>query len=233
MSDLANAQSIKRQIRELIKSRIDTHWRWILMLGILLIGLGLIAFLAICLKRRHRRKLDEKRATLSGFPAPPPSARHRTPTPSLGPELWGPHQHMAHTHGWEYSHEQDSTLASGGVLGAEKKRKNIRRDQTEKGGSRGASRNRTSARELDSDVPSVLSEMAKVQRRREREQERERERNRDQYAEFRSQSMRGAVSAFERDRDRERRSQTMREKDKVAWRDRDRDPEKVDAIEKI
>ena len=201
------------------------------MLGILLIGLGLIAFLAVCLKRRHRRKLDEKRSTLSGFPARPPSGRNRTPTPSLGAELWGPHQHMAHTRGWEYNHEQDSTIASGGVLGAEKKNRKIQREQSEKGGSRGASRNRSSVRDADSNMPSVLSEMAKVQRRREREQERERERSRDQYAEYRSQSMKGAVSAFTRERERDQRSQTMREKEKIAWRDRD--PEKTDAIEKI
>jgi hypothetical protein len=212
-----------------MQSRIDTHWRWILMLGILLIGLGFIAFLAICLKRRHRRKIDEKRATLSGFPAPPASGRNRTPTPSLGPELWGPHQHMAHTQGWEYSHEQDDTLTPGGVVGGGKKSKKVRRDQSEKGVSRGGSKNRATVQELDGDVPSVLSEMSKIQKRRDREREREQERNRDQYAENRAQSMRGAVAAFERDRENLSRSQTMREKDRVAWHD----PEKTDTIEKI
>jgi len=117
------------------------------------------------------------------------------------------------------------------MFGAEKKSKKIRREQSEKGESRGASRNRTNVREVDTSVPSILSEIALVQRRREREQEREQERNRDQYAEYRSQSMRGAVSAFELHRDREQRSQTMRESDKIAWRDGD--PEKVDTIEKI
>ena len=201
------------------------------MLGILLLGLAIIAFLAICLKRRHRRKLDEKRATLSGFPARPPSGRNRTPTPSLGPELWGPHQHMAHTRGWEYSHDQDKPVPSDVVFAAERKSKKIRRDPSEKGGSRGVSRHATSVREVDSGAPSILSEMGNAQRRQEREREREREKNRDQYAEYRSQSMKGAVSAFERDRDREQRSQTMREKDRIAWRDRD--PEKMDTIEKI
>src|SRR2546429_6340006 len=147
----ANANSVKRHIRQLTLSRIDTHWRWILMLGILLIGLGLLAFLAGCLKRRRRRKLDEKRATLSGFPVHPPPGRNRTPTPTFGPELWGPHQHMAHTRGWQYNHEQDSAVASGGLLGEEKKGKKIRREPSGKAGSRGASRNRTSVRELDGD----------------------------------------------------------------------------------
>jgi hypothetical protein len=197
-------------------TRIDAHWRWILMLGILLVGLGLVAFLAVCLKRRHRRKLEEKRASLSGFRPAPPSGRNRTPTPSLGPELWGPHQHMAHTHGWEYSHEQDSTAVSDGALGSRKKSKKIRRDPSEKGGSRGG-------RRMSGDVPGVLSDMAKIQRRREREQEKERERTRDVYADHRAQSMRGALTALERDRENQPRSQTMRERDRVAWQD----PEKA------
>lgn len=208
------------------ESWISSHWRWILMLGILLIGLGFIAFLAVCLKRRHRRKLDEKRAALSGFPAPPSSGRNRTPTPSLGPELWGPHQHMAHTQGWEYSHEQDDTLTPGGGVGREKKSKKIRREQSEKGVSRGVSRSRGNAQELDGGMPAAMS---KVQRRKDREREREEARNRDQYAENRAQSMRGAQTAFVRDQDTQPRSQTMREKDRVAWHD----PEKTDMIEKI
>jgi hypothetical protein len=199
------------------------------MVGILLIGLGLIAFLAVCLKRWHRRKLDEKRAALSGFPTAPPSGRNRTPTPSFGPELWGPHQHMAHTQGWEYSHEQDSALASDGVLGAGKKSKKTRRNHSEKGVSRGPSRNSVGIHKMGSDVPNVLSQISKIQRRRELEQEREQERNRDQYAEHHAQSMRGAVAAFERDRENQPRSQTMREKDRVAWQD----AEKMEAIEKI
>jgi hypothetical protein len=221
----ANVRYNLRWIRYLTGSRIDTHWRWILMLGILLVGLGLIALIAIYLKRRHRRKLDEKRASLSGFP-PAPSAGHgRTPTPTPGPELWGPHQHMAHTRGWEYNHEQDDTLASGGVLGPRKKSKMARRDQGEKGNSR----SRGSVREADSGVPSALAEMSKIQQRKEREQERERQTNKDQYAGYRAQSLRGAVSAFERDRANQSRSQTMRERDRITWQD----PEKTDTIERI
>lgn len=84
-------------------------------------------------------------------------------------------------------------------------------------------------RESNGNVPGVLSEMSKIQQRKEREQERERERNRDQYAEHRTQSMRGAVTAFERDRDSQPRSQTMREKDRIAWQN----PDRRDAIKKI
>lgn len=135
---------------------------------------------------------------------------------------------MAHTHGWEYSHEQDSTVASDRALSARKNSKKMPRDQNEKGGSRGPSR-MSGVHEVGSDVPSVLSEMSKIQRRREREQERERERNRDVYAEHRAQSMRGAVTAFERDREYQPRSQTMRERDRVVWQD----PEKPGTIDKI
>lgn len=200
------------------------------MLGILLIGLGIIAFLAVYLKRRHRRKVEEKRAALSGFPPRPPSGRNRTPTPSLGPELWGPHQHMAHTQGWEYTHEQD-TVSEGVVLETGKKGKKIRREESQKAVSRHNSRSKGGAREADTNGPSIAPEMSQIQRRQERDQERQRERNRDQYAEYRSQSMRGAVSAFDRDRESVARSQTMREKDKAAWRNRDL--EQTDTIEKL
>jgi len=126
---------------------------------------------------------------------------------------------MAYTHGWEYNHEQDDTLASGGLLGPGKKSKKARRDQGEKG----SSRNRGSIREVDNDVPSALTEMSKIQQRKEREEER------DQYAEHRAQSMRGAVSTFERDRASQPRSQTMRERDRITWED----PAKPDVVEKI
>jgi hypothetical protein len=195
------------------------------MLAILLVGLGLICLISLYLKRRHRRKLDEKRASLSGFPPAHSAGRGRTPTPTPGPELWGPHQHMAHTRGWEYNREQDDALASGGVLGPRKKSKKARRDRGEKS----SSRSRGSIRDAGSNVPSALTETSKIQQRKEREQERERQTNKDQYAEHRAQSMKGAISAFERDRANQSRSQTMRERDRITWQD----PEKTDTIEKI
>lgn len=69
--------------------RISTHWRWIVMVIVLAIGLGFLAWLLIFLRNRHRRKVDERRAQLGGFP----TAREK----ALGaraatPDLWGPHQ---------------------------------------------------------------------------------------------------------------------------------------------
>ncbi len=40
-----------------------------MMVIILFVGLGLIALLAVFLKRRHARKVDKRRAAASGFPA--------------------------------------------------------------------------------------------------------------------------------------------------------------------
>ena len=59
------------------------------MLGILLVGLGLLTWLLIWLKRRHRRKLDERRAAVSGFPT---ESEKRAGARSATPDLWGPHQ---------------------------------------------------------------------------------------------------------------------------------------------
>jgi len=109
-------------------SWMHTHWRWILMIIVVIVGLVLITLLAICFKRRHRRKVEEKRATLSGFAAPPSSSRGRTPEPNIGQDLWGPHQHMAHTRGWEYNHEQeDAAAGNAGVLGGDAEKRGSRK----------------------------------------------------------------------------------------------------------
>jgi len=68
---------------------IEGHWRWILMLGVLAVGLALFTWFAIWFKRRHRRKLDEQRAAVSGFPS---ANEKRDGARSATPELWGPHQ---------------------------------------------------------------------------------------------------------------------------------------------
>ncbi|RVX72308.1 hypothetical protein B0A52_04513 [Exophiala mesophila] len=78
------------------QSWIQGHWKWILMVAILIVGLGLLAWLLIWLKRRHRRKVDERRAAASGFPT---AAEKREGAQSATRELWGPHQHMNYTHG--------------------------------------------------------------------------------------------------------------------------------------
>jgi len=103
------------------------------MIVIVIAGLVLIAILAVCLKRRHRRKVEEKRATLSGFAPPPSSSRGRTPEPHIGQDLWGPHQHMAHTRGWEYNHEQEDVAAGNlGVLSGDAEKRGSRKARRSK-----------------------------------------------------------------------------------------------------
>ena len=58
------------------------------MLGILVVGFALLTWLAVWLKRRHRRKVAEKRAAMSGLPTTNEKGGHRAATP----DLWGPHQ---------------------------------------------------------------------------------------------------------------------------------------------
>ncbi|OCT54418.1 hypothetical protein CLCR_00954 [Cladophialophora carrionii] len=72
------------------------------MLGILAVGLPLLAWLMVWLKRRHRRKLEAARAAASGFPT---NDEKRAGARAATPELWGPHQHMHHTKGWEYHND--------------------------------------------------------------------------------------------------------------------------------
>lgn len=64
------------------------------MLGILAIGFGLIAWGAVWLKRRHQRKVDQRRAAISGFPSE--SEKRRDGARSATPDLWGPHQVRGH-----------------------------------------------------------------------------------------------------------------------------------------
>lgn len=82
------------------QSWIHGHWQWILMVGILAVGFALLTWLAIWWKRRHERKLEERRAAISGFPTP---SEKREGARAATPDLWGPHQHMDYTKGWEYS----------------------------------------------------------------------------------------------------------------------------------
>lgn len=85
------------------------------MVVVLAIGLGALAWLLTFLKKRHRRKVNERRAQLGGFPTEREKAAGAT---AATPELWGPHQvsdtghnissfpdrtkHMHATQGWEY-----------------------------------------------------------------------------------------------------------------------------------
>ncbi|EHY52116.1 hypothetical protein HRR83_003320 [Exophiala dermatitidis] len=92
---------------------IEGHWRWILMVAILAVGFAFLAWLAVWLKRRHSRKIEERRAAVSGFPTP---SEKRDGARSATPDIWGPHQHMHYTKGWEY--HDGTELAAGGALAA-------------------------------------------------------------------------------------------------------------------
>lgn len=80
------------------------------MLILLAFGLSTFAFLLRYFRRRHHRKIDEKRAIANGFANQPHIGSGRVD------EMWGPHQAAAHTRGWEMP---EQTAAGGrGVAGA-------------------------------------------------------------------------------------------------------------------
>ncbi len=122
------------------------------MLGILAVGLPLLAWLFVWLKRRHRRKLEQQRAAASGFPT---NEEKRAGARSATPELWGPHQvgnlcdhvacyadtapkHMHHTKGFEY-HNDPAILGSGALASSSKRDRRSKR--------------RTSSRRNPPDIP--------------------------------------------------------------------------------
>lgn len=111
-----------------------THWRWVLMLGVLAVGLVLFAILLIFFKRRHARKVEARRAAASGFPVNKDGVI-RDNTASRGQDMWGPHQHMAHTRGWEYNHDQEAAGAAVGGTG-KKRNKKLRRGGSKNGKTR-------------------------------------------------------------------------------------------------
>lgn len=84
------------------QSWIEGHWKWVLMLGIIAVGLIALAWLAVWLKRRHRRKLEALRAAASGFKYDPEKRPANDPRRSATPDLWGPHQMMQATQGYGY-----------------------------------------------------------------------------------------------------------------------------------
>lgn len=92
------------------QSWIQGHWQWVLMLAILAIGLTGLAFLAVWLKRRHRRKVEARRAVASGFTQDPEKRAPNDPRQSATPDLWGPHQMMQATQGYGYATEGNSEI---------------------------------------------------------------------------------------------------------------------------
>ena len=121
------------------------------MLAVLAIGLSLLAVLAVWLKKRHRRKLEEQRAEASGFPITRDPNNRLSKTTSrdrLGQDMWGPHQHMAHTRGWEYGNEKESDRDAVGALGGHSRKKN-RKGNAEKEKEREANGRKLQRRESD------------------------------------------------------------------------------------
>ncbi|KAJ9635753.1 hypothetical protein H2204_005713 [Knufia peltigerae] len=175
------------------KSWIDTHWQWILMVAVLIVGFALLAWLGVWLKRRHRRKVESQRAALSGLPVVNEKRATRGPTP----DLWGPHQ------GYEYP--VASTMGSGALGAIDERRDNRRskrqssshskrqsrtemtdlasrppasRRQSSQGKGKGRARN--SAAEIDPEqISPVERDRSTSHRRRDRERERERTRSRE------------------------------------------------------
>lgn len=162
------------------------------MLGILIVGLGLLAWLLIWLKRRHRRKVDQKRASSSGFPS---AAEKRDGAQSATRELWGPHQvyrsmssssapanhaskHMNYTHGID-GPDAERVVGSGALAARDKrhrrrsrsKRHRESRDPSQTANTRpSASRRESSrgkARAVESTEP-VASQISLAERDRSR-----------------------------------------------------------------
>jgi hypothetical protein len=161
------------------------------MLVVLIIGLAALALLAVFLKRRHARKVDKRRSASSGFPT---ARGASSPETGHGRDMWGPHQHMAHTGGWGYTTEQDreireaSAEPGGGLLStAVGKSKSLRVGSKRKLGRKSRHDSQRSARQIETDAGGARGEEAVGARnagaaagsRRERRRERERELERD------------------------------------------------------
>lgn len=134
------------------------------MVAILIVALGGLAFLAVWLKRRHKRKAEEKRAALSGFPIEREKAGSRASTANLE-SLFGPAQHMAATRGWEYPDESNGPAAA--AIAGEKRR--FTRN----------SQRHSSRRSKNSEVADTIQEVSadRSRSRKRRDYEKERERN--------------------------------------------------------
>ncbi|RMZ86819.1 hypothetical protein DV736_g5955, partial [Chaetothyriales sp. CBS 134916] len=104
---------------------INSHWRWLLMLGILIVGLGLLTWLAVWLKHRHRSKTESQRISMSGFPSP---TEKKDRPPSTTADLWGPHQHMHATNGWQYQPDPASTVAEDDYASKRQETRRSKRD---------------------------------------------------------------------------------------------------------
>ena len=153
------------------------------MVGILIVGFIFLAWLAVFLKKRHRRKVDQRRAAVSGFPN---QEEKREGARAATPDLWGPHQHMAATKGWEYHLNQGGAARNGEEDGHERKRsKRERRTPSDMAeidsrpatsrqtSSRGKGKGRVHTSDLASRSPDALENRSRSHTRRKREREKE------------------------------------------------------------
>ncbi|KPI46044.1 uncharacterized protein AB675_612 [Cyphellophora attinorum] len=115
------------------ESWISGHWQWIVMIIALAIGLGLLAALLIFLKKRHRRKVNERRAQMGGFPTEREKAAGAR---AATPDLWGPHQHMHASKGWEYQEGAGPGVMAAGAVPGSRSEKADRAGRTERKRSR-------------------------------------------------------------------------------------------------
>jgi len=118
------------------------------MLAILIVGFALLAWGAVWFKRRHRRKVEQRRTALSGFAAGDEKRNTRAATP----DLWGPHQHMHHTNGWEYG---DPALMGSGAVAANGDNRDAERRSKRVSTSRHKGQSRASVTELGPRPPST------------------------------------------------------------------------------
>ena len=93
------------------------------MVLVLIVALTALGFLGRYFKRRHARKVAERRAAASGIPR-----SNGTPDIGHGREMWGPHQHMAHTGGFEYTTEQHRQMRDASATGGLEKTKSTKSD---------------------------------------------------------------------------------------------------------
>jgi len=66
------------------------HWKWVVMLIVIFLGLLAIAIGASLLQRHLKRKREREAVKAAGGAAP-------------RPVIWGPHQHQSATHGYSYN----------------------------------------------------------------------------------------------------------------------------------
>lgn len=154
------------------------------MLIVLLIGLIAIAIIGVWLKRRYKRKNEEKIARISGFPM----TENKGAGPKIAgatPELWGPHQHMAASLGYQYPRGEAS--ATDTIPGGKKSKSKSKGGEitVDEAGNEDSIRpalpkgTRPRPSELDTDLRAAEDR----RRRSEKKRAREKSRNRDRIVE--------------------------------------------------